>query len=92
MSRTAPALVRIDEFLTALRGQAPGPQRDQLISESEALRRATVAFHMEAIRFRMHSVERLLRANPDASLQRSFEELRLELETAGFHTRSHTAL
>ena len=91
MSRTAPALARIDELLTALRSQAPGSTRDQLIGEAEALRRATVAFHMEAIRFRMHAVERLLKTGPDPSLQGFFEALRHELETAGFHTRSHTA-
>ena len=91
MSRTAPALARTDELLTALRGQPPGSTRDQLIGEAEALRRAIVAFHMEAIRFRMHSVERLLKTPAGASLQPSFEALRHELETAGFHTRSHTA-
>ena len=91
MSRTAPSLARIDELLTTLRSQAPGPHRDQLLGDAEALRRAIVAFHMEAIRFRMHSVERLLKASPDASLQPSFDHLRHELEAAGFHTRSHTA-
>jgi len=91
MSRTAPALARIDEFLTVLRHQPAGSHRDQVLGEAEALRRAIVAFHMEAIRFRMHSVERLLRASSDASLQPSFDGLRHELETAGFHTRSHTA-
>jgi hypothetical protein len=91
MSRTAPALARIDELLTVLRGQPPASQRDLVIGEAEALRRAIVAFHMEAIRFRMYSVERLLKTNPDASLQPAFDRLRHELEAAGFHTRSHTA-
>jgi len=46
---------------------------------------------MEAIRFRMFSVERMLKHNGDAATLRVFEELRHELETAGFHTRSHAA-
>ena len=62
-----------------------------MLVETEALRRAVAAFHMEAIRFRMYSVERLLKASPDAELQRLFDDLRRELEAAGFHTRSHTA-
>jgi hypothetical protein len=45
---------------------------------------------MEAIRFRMYNVDRLLKASGDAGTFRQlFDELRHELETAGFHTRSH---
>jgi hypothetical protein len=91
MTRTAPALAKIDDLLETLRAGGHGAPGDQVLAEAEALRRAVGAFHMEAIRFRMHSVERLLRANPDADLQRLFDDLRRELEAAGFHTRSHTA-
>ena len=60
--------------------------------ETQALLRAVAAFHMEAIRFRMHSVERLLRApGVPAELTRAFEDVRHALEEAGFHTRSHSA-
>jgi hypothetical protein len=47
---------------------------------------------MEAIRFRMHSVDRLIKLAGDApDTRRIFEELRHELEAAGFHTRSHAS-
>ncbi len=90
-SRTSPALVKIDALLSRLRG---GPHRgrgDQIVEELEALRRAVAAFHMEAIRFRMYSVERLLKGSSDPELRPAFDEVRTELEAAGFHTRSHSA-
>lgn len=89
--RTAPSLSKLDELLVALKGLPAGPARDELVETAEALRRATAAFHMEAIRFRMFSVERLLRSQTDARCQASFEAVRDELEAAGFHTRSHAA-
>jgi hypothetical protein len=46
---------------------------------------------MEAIRFRMHSVDRLLKPMSDAKAEAVFLEVRHELEAAGFHTRSHAA-
>ena len=46
---------------------------------------------MEAIRFRMHSVERILKGSPSEDLQPHFDRVRTELEAAGFHTRSHAA-
>ena len=46
---------------------------------------------MEAIRFRMHSVDRLLKPMNEAKAQAVFQEVRKELEAAGFHTRSHAA-
>ena len=67
------------------------PDSDQLIQSAEALRRAVAAFHMEAIRFRMYSVDRLLIRQADADCSRLFGEVRSALETAGFHTRSHAA-
>jgi hypothetical protein len=92
MSRTSGALAKIDALLPLFTSLPASGERQQLIDEAEALRRAVAAFHMEAIRFRMYSVERLLRGLPvDESRQRLFDELRHELETAGFHTRSHSA-
>jgi len=47
---------------------------------------------MEAIRFRFYAVDRLLHSSgDDGSARQTFEALRHELETAGFHTRSHAA-
>lgn len=90
--RTAPSLAVIDELLPALKALGPGGHRDALIEETEALRRAVAAFHMEAIRFRIYSVDRLIKADGDApALRQLVEKLRGELETAGFHTRSHAA-
>lgn len=89
--RTAPSLAVLDELLPALRAQ-PAGQRDRLIEETEALRRAVAAFHMEAIRFRIFSVDRLLLQDGDPPVLRALvERLRDALEAAGFHTRSHAA-
>jgi hypothetical protein len=90
--RTAPALKKLDELLAVLKSRPKSDGRDRLTEEAEALRRAVAAFHMEAIRFRMYSVDReLAHASEDVQGRQLFEELRHELEAAGFHTRSHTA-
>jgi hypothetical protein len=91
--RTAPALAKLDELLPILGGQPAGKDTERILEEGEALRRAVAAFHMEAIRFRMHNVDRLLKhsdAYPPLTRQ-VFEELRSALEAAGFHTRSREA-
>jgi hypothetical protein len=89
--RTAPALARLDELIPRLKAHPPGPDTSELVEAAEALRRAVAAFHMEAIRFRMYSVERELLRRDDPESMRIFGEVRTALETAGFHTRSHAA-
>ena len=90
--RTASSLARLEVLLPRLTALPAGQTRDQLVQEAEALQRAVAAFHMEAIRFRFFSVDRLLRSSGDESTARqAFEDLRHELEAAGFHTRSHAA-
>jgi hypothetical protein len=66
----------------------------QLVDELESLERAVAAFHLEAIRFRMFNVDRLLSHSPVAipdEVGHLFADARHELEAAGFHTRSHQA-
>jgi len=89
--RTAPSLAKLDDLLAALKSLPAGPTKEELVETAEALRRAVAAFHMEAIRFRMHSVDRLLKPMNEAKAQAVFQEVRHELEAAGFHTRSHAA-
>ncbi|HUF47762.1 MAG TPA: hypothetical protein VMM93_08090 [Vicinamibacterales bacterium] len=90
--RTAPSLAKLDELIPRLEAAAGSADADRLVDETKALRRAVAAFHLEAIRFRMHAVDRLIRLTGDEGLSRQlFEELRLTLEAAGFHTRSHSA-
>ena len=90
--RTAPALATLDELLQLLQALPAGSHRDQLVADAEALRRAVAAFHMEAIRFRMYSVDRdLAQIGNPVDARARFEELRHALEAAGFHTRSHGA-
>ena len=89
--RTAPSLAKIDRLLTALNSLPAGSSKDELVETTDALRRAVAAFHMEAIRFRMHSVDRLLKPTNDPDAQSLFQDVRHELEAAGFHTRSHAA-
>jgi hypothetical protein len=87
--RTAASLAKADALLAHLRGSSG---EAALIEETEALRRAIAAFHMEAIRFRMYSVDRMIKlAGEMPDRRRIFDELRHELEAAGFHTRSHSA-
>jgi hypothetical protein len=88
--RTAESLAILDRLLPLIEGLPHGQTRDALMEETQALRRAVAAFHMEAIRFRMYSVDRLLKTQGDDARQ-TFEQLRAALEQAGFHTRSHTA-
>lgn len=90
--RTAPSLAQLDALLAVLAGLPPSVTTSQLTEETQALRRAVAAFHMEGIRFRMHAVDRLTHAAGDpAALRQALEDVRHALETAGFHTRSHSA-
>jgi hypothetical protein len=91
--KTARALAKLDELLPLLKALPGSSAPDsEMMEAAEALKRAVAAFHMEAIRFRMHTVDRLLKAGgDDIRCRRLFDELRVELENAGFHTRSHSA-
>ncbi len=90
--RTAASLATLDALLPVLASLDAHPHRAQIVEEAEALRRAVAAFHMEAIRFRIYAVDRLLRVGGDEPKARDLvETLKRELETAGFHTKSHTA-
>ena len=89
---TAKSLAQIDTLLPLLNALPAGAPRVEIVETAEALRRAIAAFHMEAIRFRMYTVDRLLHDQPAATEARAvFEQLRKNLEEAGFHTRSHIA-
>ncbi|HET9369320.1 MAG TPA: hypothetical protein VFO19_03705 [Vicinamibacterales bacterium] len=90
--RTAPSIAKLDTLLPLLKAMPASTEQASLVEETEALRRAVSAFHMEAIRFRMHNVERLLKAvSAPAPATQAFDDLRHTLEAAGFHTRSHAA-
>jgi hypothetical protein len=85
---------RVLALIQALTSQPAGDALTPLVLECQALARAIEAFHMEGIRFRMYNVDRLL-ARTDlpipAGVADLFTEARVELEAAGFHTRSHQA-
>jgi hypothetical protein len=81
-------------FITSVQSQSQSPARDAFLEECAALRLAIRAFHMEAIRFRMYNVDRLINRGELAisdDARRAFAEVRVQLEAAGFHTRSHQA-
>ena len=85
---------RVLALIQVLTSQPAGQALTPLIGECEALARAIEAFHMEGIRFRMYNVDRLLtRADLPIPSEAAglFSEAREELESAGFHTRSHQA-
>jgi hypothetical protein len=80
-------------LLETLKSLPASEARDAIVAECESLVVAIGAFHMEAIRFRMFNVDRLLAKMspaPDEARQ-LFADTRQELEAAGFHTRSHQA-
>ena len=90
--RTAPALAKLDTLLSFVAALPGSAIRTQLVDEAEALKREVAAFHMEAIRFRMFRVDRMIIAAGDpGEIRRTFDDLRHTLETAGFHTRSHSS-
>ena len=90
--RTAPSLAKLDALLPLISGLPASPATTSLTENAEALRRAVAAFHMEAIRFRMHNFDRALHTAGDpAPVRQAFEDVRHALETAGFHTRSQPA-
>ena len=79
--------------LTALLKSAGDEASTAIVAECEGLSRAITAFHMEGIRFRIYSIDRLLRRHPSPppSATALLEDARKDLEAAGFHTRSHQA-
>src|SRR3954463_12297117 len=93
--KTATSLAKLDVLLPMIAALPPSAAVDRMKEETESLRRAVAAFHMEAIRFRMYIVDRLIKEFPDSAkqtaLKEAFEEVRRALEAAGFHTRSHVA-
>jgi hypothetical protein len=94
MDHRQAAREHVQAILTLLESD---PQRERftgLRHECESLVSAIAAFHLEAIRFRMFNVDRILAKGqltvPDG-VTTSFNAARRELEAAGFHTRSHQA-
>jgi hypothetical protein len=90
------ALSRVNDLLTLVRAMPAEPQAQlsSLVTEAEALARAISAFHLEAIRFRIYNVDRVVShppipLPPDAAVM--VADVRRHLEAAGFHTRSHQA-
>jgi hypothetical protein len=86
------ALAEVAGLIALLKQQPASEELTHLLELSEHLQRAVQAFHLEAIRFRMYSLDRALLAAaphvPDES-RTIFERIRQELEAAGFSTRSH---
>jgi hypothetical protein len=87
------AAAKISELIEVLKAE-PGPATPPMVEECEALNRAVGAFHLEAIRFRIFNVDRLIGKAGTSIPARAavlLEEARHHLEAAGFHTRSHQA-
>jgi hypothetical protein len=78
------------DALMALIAPPTGAATPELLEECASLKRAIAAFHLEAIRFRMFNVDRMLtRSRTPGPVRELFEDVRAALEAAGFHTRSH---
>lgn len=79
----------VDALLAELRRAPDGEEVARAREIAEHLARAIEAFHMEAIRFRMYTLDRLLATGQwSAEVRRVFAEVKAHLEAAGFHTRS----
>ncbi|CAN5811656.1 hypothetical protein BH18ACI5_BH18ACI5_30590 [soil metagenome] len=86
------AEAQIARLIAIVQQQPDGAGKDAMLVECQALTRATVAFHMEGIRFRTFNVDRLLARESlplPAEAAETFAAARKALEQAGFHTRSH---
>jgi hypothetical protein len=84
----------LQSLMAEVQAQPKSAARDAFLDECAALAIAIRAFHMEAIRFRMFNVDRMIARNVltlSDDARRAFGEVRSELEAAGFHTRSHQA-
>src|SRR5262245_33801572 len=84
----------LQRLIAGVQNQPQGATRDGILEECESLRLAIRAFHMEAIRFRMYNVDRLINRGELAltdEAKSAFADVRQQLEAAGFHTRSHQA-
>jgi hypothetical protein len=88
-SKREAALVHVRTLLSQLKAWDT-PTRAQVVDLGEHLERAVTAFHLEAIRFRMFSLDRALKAaSAPADIVVTFDAIRADLEAAGFSTRSH---
>lgn len=82
---------RVEHLLTVLQAVPDAPPARTAIDLATHLGRAIDAFHMEAIRFRMFTLERLFASGtlvlpPEA--HETLAQAKAALEAAGFHTRS----
>jgi hypothetical protein len=85
---------QLGNLLELLRAQPDRAALVPLIDLVEQLESAVGSFHMEAIRFRMYTLGRLLAAPPaplPADARTLYDAIRASLEAAGFQTRSITS-
>ena len=77
--------------LSELLKSSPDPHMSATVCETAAyLERAIDAFHMEAIRFRMYTLQRVIGTrdlDPADQTRRTFDQLKASLEEAGFRTQ-----
>jgi hypothetical protein len=85
------AVGKATELLALLRARAHQGSVAKPVYEAEQLLVAIQSFHMEAIRFRMYSIDRFLStpgSGATADELTVLQSLHAALEAAGFHTRS----
>ena len=84
----------LESLIASVQALPTSEATEAFLHECMALRLAIRAFHMEAIRFRMFNVDRMI-TRQSVSLgedgMQAFADVRRQLEAAGFHTRSHQA-
>jgi hypothetical protein len=85
------AVQKATELLARLRARPNQANVAKPVYEAEQLVTAIRSFHMEAIRFRMYSIDRFLSTPGSGATAEELallQDLHASLEAAGFHTRS----
>jgi hypothetical protein len=84
----------LQNLIASVQAQPQSQAQEAFLDECAALRVAIRAFHMEGIRFRMFNVDRMITRESvtlSSEARQAFNDVRRQLEAAGFHTRSHQA-
>ncbi len=84
----------LQNLVASVQAQPQSQAQEAFLDECAALRVAIRAFHMEGIRFRMFNVDRMITRESvtlSSEARQAFNDVRRQLEAAGFHTRSHQA-
>lgn len=85
------ARTRVNDLVKQLEAEGGRPTFAEALDLADHLGRAIDSFHMEAIRFRMFTLDKLFasgRLQPSPAVSGILDEIKHALEAAGFQTKS----